>query len=965
MANRVKTWVTNEILTSSDQNAEFDNIYSGSVDRSGGRWGSLDDVPLTFGSSQDVQMEWETTQGVDSFVIGLGTGNVFSVMEKADMTTNWAIGSQTNPTLYIHSADSGTTSDYLRLTHDQTNAVIAAGSGVLNIQSDVLISGTTPLLTVGDAGAEDAAILFDGNAQDFHIGLDDSADDLVIGSGSSLGTTPAISINSDQVVTFHQDPIFAGTTPTLTIGDAGAEDTAIVFDGNAQDFYIGLDDSADDLVIGLGSTLGTTPAISVDENQVVTFHQDPIFAGTTPTVTIGDAGAEDTALVFDGNAQDYYIGLDDSADDLVIGLGSTLGTTPAISIDENQVTTFHQDPIFAGTTPTITIGDAGAEDTMLAFDGNALDFHVALDDSADDLVIGTGTTAGSNTLVSINGDATGIELKVPTVTVGDGTAEDTQVLFDGNALDFHVGLDDSADDLVIGTGSTLGSNTLISINGDASEVQLKVPTVTVGDGTAEDTQVLFDGNALDFHVGLDDSADDLVIGTGSTLGSNTIISINGDASEVQLKVPTVTVGDATAEDTAVIFDGNAKDFYLGLDDSADDLIIGLGSTVGTNPAITVTGDGTEDVTLAGDLTVSGTGPHAVGGAGLNYAQTRTTGTFTSGGAGSHTAGLWVDGTIVGVSGDTTFNVGSYFSNSINTVAASETITDVVQVLVNEPQITKGSGSTVTNASSLKVIAAPTEGTNNYALWVAAGASLMDGALTVAGALKVTGTTPVLTIGDAGAEDTTLLFDGNATDFYIALDDSADDLLLGVGSTVGTTPFLSATTGPSVTITHENGGFVDIATSGSSGYLRMRGSTAIESSASALTLNGGGLATVSLLSAVTANSTFTLTDGGTVTQATNHGTGVTLNTNSGQITLASVDLAAGAEATFTVTNSVVAATDVVIVNVSDDQDAGTLLAFVDDVGAGTFDIVLSNVHASAASGNGGTVVNFAVIGGASS
>jgi len=42
-----------------------------------------------------------------------------------------------------------------------------------------------------------------------------------------------------------------------------------------------------------------------------------------------------------------------------------------------------------------------------------------------------------------------------------------------------------------------------------------------------------------------------------------------------------------------------------------------------------------------------------------------------------------------------------------------------------------------------------------------------------------------------------------------------------------------------------------------------------------------------------------------------------------------------------------------------------LAFVDDVGAGTFDIVLSNVHASAASGNGGTVVNFAVIGGASS
>jgi len=52
----------------------------------------------------------------------------------------------------------------------------------------------------------------------------------------------------------------------FTIGSGAAEDTKIVFDGNAQDFYIGLDDSADDLLIGLGSTVGTTPAISIDEN---------------------------------------------------------------------------------------------------------------------------------------------------------------------------------------------------------------------------------------------------------------------------------------------------------------------------------------------------------------------------------------------------------------------------------------------------------------------------------------------------------------------------------------------------------------------------------------------------------------------------------------------------------------------------------------------------------------------------
>ena len=73
-----------------------------------------------------------------------------------------------------------------------------------------------------------------------------------------------------------------GTTPTLTIGDGGAEDTKVVFDGNAQDFYVGLDDSADDLVIGKGSTVGTTPAISIDENLNVTVH------ATTANTTTSD-----------------------------------------------------------------------------------------------------------------------------------------------------------------------------------------------------------------------------------------------------------------------------------------------------------------------------------------------------------------------------------------------------------------------------------------------------------------------------------------------------------------------------------------------------------------------------------------------------------------------------------------------------------------------------------------------------
>jgi hypothetical protein len=69
---------------------------------------------------------------------------------------------------------------------------------------------------------------------------------------------------SGAAVTEAFDNLSVGTN--FRIGNGAAEDTSLVFDGNAQDFYIGLDDSADDLLIGLGSTVGTTPAISIDEN---------------------------------------------------------------------------------------------------------------------------------------------------------------------------------------------------------------------------------------------------------------------------------------------------------------------------------------------------------------------------------------------------------------------------------------------------------------------------------------------------------------------------------------------------------------------------------------------------------------------------------------------------------------------------------------------------------------------------
>jgi hypothetical protein len=95
---------------------------------------------------------------------------------------------------------------------------------------------------------------------------------------------------------------------TLTIGDATAEDTKIVFDGNAQDFYVGLDDSADDLVIGLGSTVGTTPAISIDEDQFVTMPKK-VTASTSANISQVAITSSSNATAWDARAaaNAYYV----------------------------------------------------------------------------------------------------------------------------------------------------------------------------------------------------------------------------------------------------------------------------------------------------------------------------------------------------------------------------------------------------------------------------------------------------------------------------------------------------------------------------------------------------------------------------------------------------------------------------------------------------------------------------------
>jgi len=97
----------------------------------------------------------------------------------------------------------------------------------------------------------------------------------------------------------------------------------------------------------------------------------------------------------------------------------------------------------------------------------------------------------------------------------------------------------------------------------------------------------------------------------------------------------------------------------------------------------------------------------------------------------------------------------------------------------------------------------------------------------------------------------------------------------------------------------------------------------------------------------------------VTQITSITTGVTCNAYSGVITTVSQTVAAGAEAEFTVTNSKVAATDVVVACIKTHTSAGTFAVDVSAVADGSFKLRLANLDAAAA-GNNVLVINFVVL-----
>jgi hypothetical protein len=629
------------------------------------------DADLNIGSSAngqlDINADTELQITAPTVDINASTAVLISNDLKLDSDSAVLGFGADNDTTLTHTDGTGLTLNGTnKLTFgDVASFIQQSGDGVLTIDGEVTIDlNASSLVDVSNAltaggiiktedtteatSTTDGSLQTDGGlsvVKDAVLGNDVKlkSDSAVLSFGADDDITVThvadIGLTLNGTLTTANSILINGTTPTLTIGDGGAEDTKVVFDGNAQDFYVGLDDSADDLVIGKGSTVGTTPAISIDENLNVTVHATTANTTTSDGALIVGGGlgvgadatfGDDVRLKTDGAIINF--GADDdvnlthvadtglllnSTRELQFGSSSTkihqsssgvldvTATTVRVSNDLHLNTDASVLGFGADNDITIThVADTGLTVTSANTDANAgpvLVLDRNNNNASNNDIIGSVQFKGDN--ASNNSVIMGeIKTKITDTTAGN---EDSDVIIsnivEGNltpqltisatGVTAHVGFTHSGD-LTVGDDLLLNSDSaLISLGADADA------TIT-HDGT---TGVTIAANPITL-----DSGGDV------TLDANSGIFIFKDAGSEVLRVTEGNSGDVTvklatdAKDLVFTDNGDAVNMKI-LDAAAGINVPGEVQTTKIaftdgDDAMTVADGG--DVTFANDVTIT-------------------------------------------------------------------------------------------------------------------------------------------------------------------------------------------------------------------------------------------------------------------------------------------------------------------------------------------------------------------------
>ena len=384
-------------------------------------------------------------------------------------------------------------------------------------QTHVTSVGTlTSLAVTGDLTVDTSTLKVDSTNNSVGIGTAAPADqpdeknDLVVGNSSGHhGMTIASGVTSIGTIRFAPNTSvndiegwidYSGNTKKMRFGTDGLN-TRMTIDNTGK---VGIGTST------INSTLTVDGNIAAGASGYLNFGTTDGSSGygfrdNSGTVEFKNSGG--SWATFGAGAMTSYVLEDADGTEVTVG-------------DGNEVKLSGSNGITINFTDTDSGSDADPYDLTLTLDLAAAT-AAAVTVSADSIAIIDADDSSTTKKESIADLITA----VAGVTATTGLTATSGVL---GVTDLHpVGVDGSANQLLTDDGD--GTVT--------SEAKAKVDgaTMTLGDGTAEDTVLMFDGNAVDFYVALDDSEDDFAIGVGNSVTpNNTVIAIN-DSGQIQAR----------------------------------------------------------------------------------------------------------------------------------------------------------------------------------------------------------------------------------------------------------------------------------------------------------------------------------------------------------------------------------------------------------------------------------------------
>ena len=257
---------------------------------------ALDDVDITWGTGSDTVSRWSTADGANNtFVIGLdNTSQQLHVTDKAAVATNFNVGADTHPTVYIHSNTTPIT-DYVKIgTHNGTSAwlgdVVGGGTAFIGfdgLECLELTETATAVNHIGIVNAQtgDNPIIRAEGESDTGLTFDNEAGEEIL-----ILNSVATSVNEITIAS-------AATGDNPTIACTGESDTGITFQNAGAEEILILDSiasSVNEITVASAATGGAPSITASGDDTHVSLELSA--QGTTGVVQVTDPLVEKMTL---------------------------------------------------------------------------------------------------------------------------------------------------------------------------------------------------------------------------------------------------------------------------------------------------------------------------------------------------------------------------------------------------------------------------------------------------------------------------------------------------------------------------------------------------------------------------------------------------------------------------------------------------------------------------------------------